>query len=87
MEKGTAMSRAIASLTPLTLIAVVAVDTASATVRGYATVGREPHVATFTPDGREAWVTVRGEAYLAIVDPQTLEVTARVPSMPGPSMV
>jgi YVTN family beta-propeller protein len=31
-------------------------------------VGREPHEPTFTRDGRELWVTVRGENRIAIID-------------------
>ncbi|HET8539867.1 MAG TPA: DUF305 domain-containing protein [Anaeromyxobacter sp.] len=32
-------------------------------------VGREPHEPTFTRNGKELWVTVRGESRIAIVDP------------------
>jgi YVTN family beta-propeller protein len=31
-------------------------------------VGREPHEATFTRNGKEIWITVRGEARIAILD-------------------
>src|SRR5436190_9031847 len=31
-------------------------------------VGREPHAATFTRNGKELWVTVRGEDRIAIID-------------------
>lgn len=31
-------------------------------------VGREPHEPTFTRDGRELWVTVRGEGRIAVID-------------------
>jgi YVTN family beta-propeller protein len=31
-------------------------------------VGREPHVPTFTLDGRSIWTTVRGSNYIAIID-------------------
>ncbi|MBI3964177.1 MAG: hypothetical protein HY329_00970 [Chloroflexi bacterium] len=65
----------------------VLVDRAAQAVRGYALVGREPHVGTFTPDGRELWVTVRGERFVAVVNPETLEVTERIPTVSGPSMV
>jgi DNA-binding beta-propeller fold protein YncE len=30
--------------------------------------GRSPHEAFFTPDGKEVWVTVRGENYIAVLD-------------------
>lgn len=79
---------------------VVAIDTATNTVMGYTPVGREPHLATVQPGGREAWVAVRGEDYVdvlkldrALLLKSTLRRTARMPvvasidSMNGPSMV
>lgn len=52
---------------------VVAIDTATNTVLGYAPVAREPHLATvrpgFTgPQGqREAWVAIRGESHVDVL--------------------
>ncbi len=79
---------------------VVAIDTATNTVMGYTPVGREPHLATVRPGGREAWVAVRGEDYIdvlkldrALLFKSTLRRTARMPvvasigTMNGPSMV
>lgn len=79
---------------------VVAIDTATNTVLGYTPVGREPHLATVRPGGREAWVAVRGENYVDILKldrdllrKPTLRRTARMPmiatidTMNGPSMV
>lgn len=79
---------------------VVAVDTATNAVLGYAPVGREPHLATVRPGGREAWVAVRGESQVDVLslDPDALfkpdrprtERMARVASVAtvrGPSMV
>src|ERR1700758_3014901 len=40
---------------------VTLIDTATNRVKGTIYVGRSPHEAFFTPDGRELWVTVRGE--------------------------
>jgi DNA-binding beta-propeller fold protein YncE len=31
-------------------------------------VGREPHVPTFTLDGKSIWTTVRGSNYIAVID-------------------
>src|SRR5271169_5892889 len=53
-------------------IAVVSIGSNSVTFIGTATnrvlhttyVGRSPHEAFFTPDGREVWVTIRGENYV-----------------------
>ncbi|MDQ3811909.1 MAG: hypothetical protein M3336_16625, partial [Chloroflexota bacterium] len=46
---------------------VVAVDTASNRVLGYAPTGREPHLATVRPGGQEAWVAVRSNGSYAFV--------------------
>jgi YVTN family beta-propeller protein len=46
---------------------VVFVDTASNQVLGYVPVAREPHLATVRPDGREAWIAVRGERHLDVI--------------------
>lgn len=69
-------------------------------VLGYTPVGREPHLATVRPDGKEAWVAVRGESYVDVlkIDPDDLtkpglqptarmEHRARVGTAAGPSMV
>lgn len=44
------------------------IDTASNTIKYVTYVGRSPHEAFFTPDGKEIWVSVRGENYIAILD-------------------
>ena len=65
--------------------AVVFIDTATNTVRHVTYVGRAPHEAFFTPDGREVWVTVRGEDYVDVLDGHTFAETGRitVPNGPG----
>ncbi len=62
-------------------------------------VGREPHEPTFTRNGREIWLALRGENRLAIIDvekakaellgnePRGSSIRAFVPTMPGPAMV
>src|SRR6266550_7610347 len=40
---------------------VTLIDTETNKVKGTIYVGRSPHEAFFIPDGRELWVTVRGE--------------------------
>lgn len=79
---------------------VVAVDTATNQVLGYAPVGREPHLATVRPGGREAWVAVRGESHVDVLKldgddlrdasrraTDRMERVATVDTMLGPSMV
>lgn len=53
---------------------IVAIDTAANAVLGYTPVGREPHLATVRPGGKEAWVAVRGESHLDVLalDPDRL---------------
>ena len=43
---------------------VTFIDTATNAVKHITYVGRSPHEAFFTPDGKEVWVTVRGENYV-----------------------
>jgi YVTN family beta-propeller protein len=61
-------------------------------------VGREPHEPTFTRNGRELWVTVRGEDRIAIVDVEHAlrqlrgeagppAVRAYLPTLSGPAQV
>jgi YVTN family beta-propeller protein len=60
-------------------------------------VGREPHEATFRPDGREIWVTVRGEDRIAVLDTDAAireshgepvrAVRQLVPTVNGPAIV
>ena len=40
--------------------------------------GRAPHEATFRPDGKEVWVTIRGQDYVQILDAGTFEPLVRV---------
>lgn len=49
--------------------------------------GRSPHEATFKPDGSEVWTTVRGEAYVSVIDVATMEEVKKVPVSDGPGMV
>jgi YVTN family beta-propeller protein len=66
--------------------AVTFIDTATNNVKHTTYVGRSPHEAFFTPDGREVWVTVRGEDYVAVLDGTSYAETARIPVANGPGM-
>jgi YVTN family beta-propeller protein len=60
-------------------------------------VGREPHEPTFTRNGKELWVTVRGEDRIAIIDvelarradasPRSSAVREYLPTLNGPAQV
>lgn len=79
---------------------VVAIDTATNSVLGYASVGREPHLATVRPGGKEAWVAIRGESHVDVlkIDREDLSKPGRrrtdrlakiatIDTVRGPSMV
>jgi YVTN family beta-propeller protein len=65
---------------------VTFIDTATNAVTHTTYVGRAPHEAFFTPDGREVWVTVRGEDYVAVLDGHTFEEKTRIKLPAGPGM-
>ena len=62
------------------------IDTATNAVKHMTYVGRSPHEAFFTPDGREVWVTVRGENYVDVLDAKTFEEKTRIVTPTGPGM-
>jgi YVTN family beta-propeller protein len=65
---------------------VAIIDTATNNVRGIVYVGRSPHEAFFSRDGRELWVTVRGEDYISVIDPLHLKEIRRISLANGPGM-
>src|SRR5689334_6247560 len=65
---------------------VTFIDTAMNAVKHVTYVGRSPHEVFFTPDGKEVWVTVRGESYIAVLDGTTYEERARISVPNGPGM-
>src|SRR5271168_5044961 len=65
---------------------VTFIDTATNAVKHVTYVGRSPHEAFFMPDGKEVWVTVRGEDYVAVLDGRTFEEKARIKVPAGPGM-
>lgn len=79
---------------------IVAIDTATHTVLGYTPVGREPHLATVRPGGQEAWVAVRGESHIDVLNldlnelfdatrrrTDRMAISGTIDTMRGPSMV
>jgi YVTN family beta-propeller protein len=65
---------------------VTFIDTATNAVKHTTYVGRSPHEAFFTPDGKEVWVTVRGEDYVSVLDGQSFEEKLRIKVPAGPGM-
>ncbi|SDY91003.1 40-residue YVTN family beta-propeller repeat-containing protein [Modestobacter sp. DSM 44400] len=67
--------------------AVQIVDTATNTVVDTTYLGRSPHEAFISPNGREVWTAVRGEDYVSVVDLRRDRETRRIETSPGPSKV
>jgi YVTN family beta-propeller protein len=65
---------------------VTFIDTATNTVKHVTYVGRAPHEAFWTQDGKEVWVTVRGENYIDVLDGHTYQEKTRIIVPPGPGM-
>jgi YVTN family beta-propeller protein len=65
---------------------VTFIDTATNAIKHTTYVGRSPHEAFFTQDGKEVWVTVRGEDYVSVLDGTTFEETIRIKVPAGPGM-
>ena len=65
---------------------VTFIDTATNVVKHITYVGRSPHEPFFTRDGKEVWVTVRGENYVTVLDANTYEEKTRVTVPNGPGM-
>ena len=62
------------------------IDTATNAVKHTTYLGRSPHEAFFTPNGDEVWVTVRGQDYIAVLDPTTYLEKTRITVPGGPGM-
>lgn len=66
---------------------VTLIETATNKIKGVIYIGRSPHEAFFTPDSKELWATVRGEAYISVIDPIKMREIRRVQTANGPGMV
>jgi YVTN family beta-propeller protein len=66
--------------------ALIFIDTATNAVKHVTYVGRSPHEAFYTVDGKEVWVVVRGENYVSVLDGTTYEEKARIIVPNGPGM-
>jgi YVTN family beta-propeller protein len=65
---------------------VTFIDTGSNSVIHTTYVGRSPHEAFYTPNGKEVWVTVRGENYVSVLDAKSFQEKARIVTPNGPGM-
>ena len=66
---------------------ITLIDTATNKVMRSRYLGRSPHEAFFTPDGKEIYATVRGEDYVSVMNAETLDEITRIKTNSGPGMV
>jgi YVTN family beta-propeller protein len=66
--------------------AVAFIDTATNAVKHITYVGRAPHEAAFTQDGKEVWVSVRGQNYISVLNGTTYQEMSRIIVPNGPGM-
>jgi YVTN family beta-propeller protein len=67
--------------------AVTFISTKNDSVLKTVYIGRSAHEATFTPNGKQVWVSVRGEAYISVIDADKMVEIKRVAVADGPGMV
>ena len=99
---GFAPDGALLDVISVTTNSATLIDTATNRIAGQAYLERAPHEGFVSPDGKELWVAVRGENYVAVLDVATVlaagaaEATpqasagaevARIATGPGPGMV
>jgi len=66
--------------------AIAFIDTATNAVKHITYVGRAPHEAAFTQDGKEVWVSVRGENFISVLNGTTYQEISRIIVPNGPGM-
>jgi len=95
LYRGQSLVHGLSYSPKLKMLAVVSIGSNSVTLISTETnkilktiyIGRSPHEATFTPDGKELWISVRGEAYISVIDPVLMKEIHRGPGADGPGMV
>jgi YVTN family beta-propeller protein len=95
LYRGQALVHGLRYLPSKKLLAVVSIGSNSVTFLNTETnkiienvyVGRSPHEPTFTPDGRQLWVSLRGESYISVIEVSTFKEIKKVPVADGPGMV
>lgn len=63
------------------------VDLATNKIKGKVYVGRNQHEGFFTPDGKQFWLAVRGEAYVSVIDVEKMREIMQIQTANGPSIV
>ncbi len=47
----------------------------------------QQHEPTFTPDDKQIWISVRGEAYVSVIDVDSMKEVKQIPVADGPGMI
>lgn len=63
------------------------VDLTTNKIKGKVYVGRNPHEGFFTTDGKQFWLTVRGEDYVSVIDVEKMKEVKQIKTAKGPGMV
>lgn len=95
LYKGQALVHGLRYSAEKKMLAVVSIGSNSVTLVSTETnkvlktiyIGRSPHEPTFTPDSKQIWTSVRGEAYISVIDVDKMVEIKRVPVADGPGMV
>lgn len=95
LYKGESLVHGLRYLSCKKMLAVVSIGSNSVTLISTETnkviktiyVGRSPHEPTFTPDGKQIWISVRGEAYVSVIDIAKMQEIRRIPVADGPGMI
>jgi len=95
LYKGQALVHGLRYSAQKKMLAVVSIGSNSVTLISTETnhilktiyIGRSPHEPTFTPDSKQIWTSVRGEAYVSVIDVEKMEEIRRVQVADGPGMI
>lgn len=63
------------------------VDLTTNKIKGKVYVGRNPHEGFFTTDGKQFWLTIRGEDYVSVIDVTQMKEVKQIKTAKGPGMV
>lgn len=63
------------------------VDLTTNKIKGKVYVGRNPHEGFFTTDGKQFWLTIRGEDYVSVIDVEQMKEVKQIKTAKGPGMV
>ncbi len=80
---GFAPNGALLDVISVTTNSATLIDTATNRIAGQAYLERAPHEGFISPDGKELWVAVRGENYVAVLDVATVVAAGAAEATPS----